>query len=371
MIQKFALLVHSDRWDTRLQAREFKHGLPAWLADGFSRLTPPKKVSDILRINSPYGRAEGLFLSISLSVDQAARFPGGLVSKKICRAGKVAEKMGVRIIGLGALNSAADNVGAALARTLNVPVTTGKSYVTAAALEGSRKALELLGVALDDADVLILGAADSPGSTCARLLARDGVNYLTLVASDQHRLEALARLIFYEYGVSCKVTSQIKRSAGRADLILSAGGKSEQPLNVEDVKAGSVVYDLAGTLKIPTSPARKRSDVLFIEGCTIEIPGSITGNIDYDIPTHIVPASLVETMVLALEGRFENYTLGRELRIGKVEEIGRLAAKHGFKLAGFCSRGLEIAGTDVIKIKHQLLDKKTPVKQAVRTGGIR
>ena len=45
----------------------------------------------------------------------------------------------------------------------------------------------------------------------------------------------------------------------------------------------------------------------------------------------------VETMILALEGRFENYTLGRNLTLEQVEEIGRLAKKHGFKLAGLRS----------------------------------
>jgi hypothetical protein len=51
-----------------------------------------------------------------------------------------------------------------------------------------------------------------------------------------------------------------------------------------------------------------------------------------------------ETMILALEGRYESYTLGRDVSVGQVEQISSLASKHGFKLAGF--RSFERAVTD-------------------------
>jgi hypothetical protein len=38
--------------------------------------------------------------------------------------------------------------------------------------------------------------------------------------------------------------------------------------------------------------------------------------------------------LLALEGRFESYTLGRELSLEKVKEIYKLYKKHGFQLSG-------------------------------------
>ena len=42
-------------------------------------------------------------------------------------------------------------------------------------------------------------------------------------------------------------------------------------------------------------------------------------------------------MILALEQRYESFTLGRDLTVAQVEEISKLADKHGFKLAGFRS----------------------------------
>ena len=40
-------------------------------------------------------------------------------------------------------------------------------------------------------------------------------------------------------------------------------------------------------------------------------------------------------MILALEGRYENFTLGRNLLPSQIDTISGLAEKHGFTLAGF------------------------------------
>ena len=51
------------------------------------------------------------------------------------------------------------------------------------------------------------------------------------------------------------------------------------------------------------------------------------------LPPNVVYACLAETIVLALEGRFENFTVGRAIEWEKVRQIYRLGLKHGMKLA--------------------------------------
>ncbi len=41
--------------------------------------------------------------------------------------------------------------------------------------------------------------------------------------------------------------------------------------------------------------------------------------------------------MLALEGRIENFTLGKEVSLTQVEQTQQMARKHGFRLAGFRS----------------------------------
>jgi hypothetical protein len=42
---------------------------------------------------------------------------------------------------------------------------------------------------------------------------------------------------------------------------------------------------------------------------------------------------MAETMALALEGRFEDYTIGKQISRARVEEITAIAEKHGFGLS--------------------------------------
>jgi ABC-2 type transport system permease protein len=69
--------------------------------------------------------------------------------------------------------------------------------------------------------------------------------------------------------------------------------------------------------------------------------------------------SMAETMVLALEQRYESYTLGRELTVEQVEEIAQLAGKHGFKLSGFRSFGKALTEKEIAGIKSRASERKT------------
>ncbi|MER3467826.1 MAG: hypothetical protein C4312_04505, partial [Thermoflexus sp.] len=60
-----------------------------------------------------------------------------------------------------------------------------------------------------------------------------------------------------------------------------------------------------------------------------------------------------ETMILALEGRYESFTLGRNLQIEKVEEIARLARKHGFRVAGFRAFERPVTEEDLVRIQEK------------------
>jgi hypothetical protein len=64
----------------------------------------------------------------------------------------------------------------------------------------------------------------------------------------------------------------------------------------------------------------------------VELPGEVRMK-SIGLPDRVVFACLAETIVLALEGRYENFTVGRSISWPKVKEIYRLGLKHGMKLA--------------------------------------
>ena len=92
--------------------------------------------------------------------------------------------------------------------------------------------------------------------------------------------------------------------------------------------------------------------MLVIEGGVIRVPGNADFHFNFGFPPHTCFACMAETMILALEGRYENFTLGRNLDPVQIDTISELAKKHGFALAGF--RNFEHAVTPemIEKIKR-------------------
>jgi predicted amino acid dehydrogenase len=90
---------------------------------------------------------------------------------------------------------------------------------------------------------------------------------------------------------------------------------------------------VARPLDLPASDVAKRPDVLVIESGEIDLPTKVKGLKSIGLPPNVVYACLAETIVLALEGRFEVFTVGRDTEWEKVKEIYKLGLKHGMKLA--------------------------------------
>ena len=97
--------------------------------------------------------------------------------------------------------------------------------------------------------------------------------------------------------------------------------------------AVGVITDVARPLDLPPEEVAKRPDVLVIESGEIELPTKVRGMKSIGLPPNVIYACLAETIVLALEGRFEVFTVGRDTEWEKVKEIYRLGLRHGMKLA--------------------------------------
>ena len=142
-------------------------------------------------------------------------------------------------------------------------------------------------------------------------------------------------------------------------LAVSAAGK--ELVFPEDLKVGAVVCDVARPRDVSKSVVEKRDDVLVIEGGVIQVPGDADFHFEFGFPAHTAFACMSETMILALEGTYQSYTLGRDLSVEQVLHMGELARKHGFKLAGF--RAFEKAVTDeqIARARDQAARKRSAV----------
>ncbi|MDD2497133.1 MAG: shikimate dehydrogenase [Desulfitobacteriaceae bacterium] len=335
-MDRFAFMIHPLETDDIFRKFKFAKGLPRGLVEKVLCHIPPLHVSQITGIETMYNKTEGWFVACTLTASQMLKMPESYVLKRIIKTGRLAEKLGAQILGLGAMTSVVGDAGITIARNLNIPVTTGNSYTVFTALEGMKKAASMVGIDSRQAEIIVIGATGSIGNICSRMLARE-CKYLTLVARDENKLEKLAGRIYYETGLAVRTSTEIKKLLPQSDIVLAVSSAVDTLIDVNDLKPGAVVCDVARPRNVSRKVAELRDDVLVIEGGLIEIPGDVNFNFNFGYPPKLALACMAETILLALEKRWEHYTLGRELSLEQVEEIGQIGKKHGFKLAGFRS----------------------------------
>jgi predicted amino acid dehydrogenase len=335
---KFGFIIHPLCISDFSRKFAFAEKLP----DGFIKKVmgklPPIKAAHITGIESPKGKAEGYFIAVPLLPEQMLGLPTELVERKILKACRMAQGLGAQIVGLGAFTSVVGDKGLSIAQKLDIPLTTGNSYTVATALEAVRQACKATGRTLGDLEIVIIGANGSIGSTCAKILAREA-KYMTLVSRDIERLEKLAEGIMRETGLAVHTTNMSKGPLKRADIVITVSSSVDTIIRPEHLKRGAIVCDVARPRDVSAQVAQKRKDVVIIEGGIVKIPGRPNLKFDFGLPPGMCYACMAETMILAMESRFENYSIGSRLELEKVNEISQLARKHDFRLAGF--RGTE------------------------------
>jgi predicted amino acid dehydrogenase len=269
----------------------------------------------------------------------------------------MAERRGARIMGLGAFTSVVGDAGITVAHEADIAITTGNSLTVAATLEAAKRAVISMGVTeLTNCRAMVIGATGSIGSVCARLLAQ-AVGDVVLVSMEPGRLIDLKRRIQQETpGAVVEIGTRSDDLIGDCDLIVTATSAfGQRVMDITRCKPGAVVCDVARPPDINPAEADLRPDVLVIESGEVLIPGEIDYGYDIGLPPKTTYACLAETALLAMEGRFEDYTLGRNISLEKVEEIYHLFKKHNFQLAGLSSFGNYLTDEDIAK-KRALAD---------------
>jgi hypothetical protein len=89
------------------------------------------------------------------------------------------------------------------------------------------------------------------------------------------------------------------------------------------------------------------------------------------LPKGVAYACLAETIVLALEGRFENFTVGRAIEWEKVREIYKLGLKHGMKLAAISGVNGPFTDEDIARVRELALAARAKQEAARQRAAAR
>lgn len=300
---------------------------------------------------------DGNFIMCPLLPDQILD-NSSLVLKRVIDAGRIAENMGSKILGLAAYVSSVGRKGLLVAKSLKIPVTTGASYTITIALDGLIEATTKVGLNLHNARAVVIGATGTIGSICSQFLA-DRVSNLTLVARNTERLSNLANSIrVHNANANIKISDDINESVKSADIIFSSTNTPATLIDVGLLQPGTIVTDMSQPRNISETEAASRKDILVIDGGVVKPPGNVNFNFNFGLPPGLAFACIAETMILAFEERYESYSLGGNITITKIREISRLALKHGFKLSKLRSFNNEIKEEQFQDVKDSLIRRK-------------
>ncbi len=325
--------------------------LPDALVETVAAWVPPFELGKVTggRSAATGQRIEGFLFTLSATPRQIMRHGERFTYRKLHRIARMAERRGAQILGLGAFTKVVGDAGITVAREADIPVTSGNSLTVAATLEAAKQAVLRMGAEdLVRGRAMIVGATGAIGSVCSRLIAQ-AIHDVVLVSIEPERLAALERTIQAETPGARVVTAlTTSEHAGECDLIVTATSAfGQRVLDIAALKPGAVVCDVALPPDVRRREAALRPDVLVIEGGEVLIPGEVHFGYDLGLPPGTTYACLAEAALLAMEGRFEDYTLGREIEMERVKEVYRLFQKHGFRLAGLRSFGHYVTDEEI------------------------
>ncbi|MGF6752807.1 hypothetical protein [Paraburkholderia sp. GAS42] len=342
-------------------------------------------VGSSAQIESPAGtKARGDFIMIGHTAAQLRQLSQHEAIAVLNRGIRLACKRGAQIVGLGAYTSVVSGGGAQLLNP-DVALTSGNSYTVVAGVEALDDVMRRTGRQWDASTAAVIGAAGAIGSCTAVLLSRRAARML-LIGNPAHaretgraRLLAVARTIVEGALSPCdepllpgSLAAQIRRAAahandtsrqsdadvliaqleehgalvltgdirtlGEANVALAATSFPGDVIDEALLQPGTIVCDISRPRCISASIVETRPDVLVIDGGVIALPGSPRIG-PYGIARGTAFACMAETMLLALEGRFENVSIGNALDAQEIARQQQLARKHGFALAGLQSFG--------------------------------
>ena len=341
---RFAFVVHplSQQYFKNVEAVHAVSSIPGMMTvvEKAMAYAPPFVYDHIADIKSPTGaEAEGWLISVGGTPKEMLSHDPEFTYTRLLEAAEIGRKLGAQVMGLGAFTKVVGDAGVTVAKRAPLPITTGNSYSASGALWAAHAAVRKLGIVETGAGgringkAMVVGASGSIGSVCARLLALV-CDEVWLVSPETAKLLNIKHEIEAEHP---RATVHVATNPGDAlsemDLIVTAtSAAGNKVLDIMKVKPGCVITDVARPLDMSPEDVAKRPDVLVIESGEIQLPGQVHIR-NIGLPDGVAYACLAETIVLALEGRYETFTVGRNIEWPKVKEIYQLGLKHGMTLA--------------------------------------
>ncbi|MCA9979504.1 MAG: hypothetical protein KDD89_01675, partial [Anaerolineales bacterium] len=294
MEDSFAFIIHpiDPKRDVSRKFPTLGRVLPVWLIDFLSLFFPPVYISEVTGVRSVATGNElrGWLLACPLTPKRMMSLPPHVVYRKIVQTGQLAEKLGARMLGLGAFTSVVGDGGITVAKQLNIPVTTGDSYTVAMAVRAIEHASKVMNVPLETATVAIVGGAGAIGSICAQMLAPQ-VAETILIGRNMARLQHTAVNIQKTTNHKISTTNDINRLRD-AHLVITVTSAIDTIIGPQHLRRGAIICDVSRPRDVSRQVVEERDDVLVIEGGMVRVPGPVDFGFNFGFPPQMAYACM-------------------------------------------------------------------------------
>jgi predicted amino acid dehydrogenase len=282
------------------------------------------------------------------------------------------------MVGLGAYTKVIGDAGVTVARRSSLPVTNGNSYSAATTLWAARVMVEKMGLVPIEktgkrlkAKAMVIGATGGIGRVSALLLSM-AFDEIVLAANRVDKLlELQDEILKLSPEVKVRVTTRASAEAHDIDLIVIAtSNQTGSVIDIDLVKPGAVICDCSRPLDITPEQAKRRPDVLVIESGEVLLPGNAAISCDIGLPKPVVYACLAETVLLTLEGRYESFSLSKNLVLDRVKEIYKMGLKHGARLAAIAGPFGVIEDAQIEETRRLAVERLKTWSLAAATPGL-
>jgi predicted amino acid dehydrogenase len=382
---RFAFLVHPLGWSDYTDADSTLSVLSedqlATLSSALAENFDPFVIGETRVVARNGAVAYGEFILIPRRAEELKAMSHEEVSGEIRNAVLLAQKRGAKIVGLGGYTSVLTQGGLALKGTGMPPLTTGNSYTAIASRQTVRLAAGVRGWSLSRRTVAVVGAGGAVGQAASVLLAREAGRLLLLgnpthpeetrqrllqvagmivwcgkqlrvesgfaqgtVASwiaeldfvlpskpDRAGLIALGEQLISRTG-SVLVSVDAKGMLPEADIIVCCTSTTERMVSCDCLRPSAVVCDISRPTNVDDEVLTRRPDVMVLDGGVVRLPGGASLGLNMSLAAGHAYACMAETMMLAMDHRYEDMSLGFDLPLERVLDIGRLADDLDFQV---------------------------------------
>jgi predicted amino acid dehydrogenase len=285
-------------------------------------------------------KVEGLIYAVTETPKKLLEKEPDVIYRKILKLCDKARRSGAKIMGLGAYTKIVGDAGVTIARLSPIPVTTGNSLSSASTLWAAKLAVEKLGFVQKNDNkflgtAMVVGATGSIGAVSAKILSLTWREIILVAPRAYKLIELKGEILKINPTANIVISTDVDSHSPNSDLIITTtSGQGRTILDIMKVKPGCVICDVSRPFDISEKEAVKRPDVLVIASGEVQLPGKeLNIGIDLGLEGNIVYACLAETALLAMEGKFESFTLSRNINYEKVIEIDKMAKEHGVRLS--------------------------------------